>query len=100
VPEERASANAWTSFTQALGITISGEATQTVHVSRSALTGTARAAHTVIEAKPQSSALVILHSTGQANLTENVEIIVGDAANLTVVSVQQWDDDGSVVMRV
>jgi Fe-S cluster assembly protein SufD len=36
---------------------------------------------------------VILDSTGQSKLAENVEIVVGDGANLTVVSVQGWDDD-------
>ena len=92
-PEDRASANAWSSFDRALAITISGEVAQTVTVARSGLGGASRAAHTVIEAKPQSSALVILESTGEAKLSENVEIIVGDAADLTVVSVQQWDDD-------
>ena len=52
-----------------------------------------RAAHVIIEAKPFSTGLVILANTGPARLTENVEIIVGDGANLTVVTVQQWDDD-------
>ncbi|MET4636977.1 Fe-S cluster assembly protein SufD [Mycetocola sp. 2940] len=92
-PEERASANAWTQFDQALAITVSGEEAKTVRVRRSGLGNGPRAAHILLEAKPFSTGLVILANAGQARLTENVEIIVGEGANLTVVTVQQWDDD-------
>ena len=54
----------------------------------------ARAAHTVIEAKPHSRGVVILDNSGDALLSENVEITVGDGARLTVVSVQDWAHDG------
>lgn len=92
-PEERASANAWTQFERALAVTVSGEEAKTVRVSRSGLGGGPRAAHVIVEAKPFSTGLVILANTGQTRLSENVEIVVGDGANLTVVTVQQWDDD-------
>jgi Fe-S cluster assembly protein SufD len=91
-PEERASANAWTNFEQALAITVTGEEAKEVTVTRSNLGSTPRAAHTVIEAKPFSQAVVILENTGDARLTENVEIILGESANLTVISLQEWDD--------
>lgn len=93
IPEERASANAWSSFDKALAITVSGEEAAAVTVARSALGTAPRAAHTIIEAKPFSQGLVILQNDGDAQLTENVEIIVGDSASLTVVTVQQWNDD-------
>lgn len=92
-PEERASANAWTNFDQALAITISGDEHAEATVKRSALGATARAAHTVIVAKPNSRGLVVLENSGGALLSENLEIIVENDANLTVVSVQQWDQD-------
>ncbi|MET1052016.1 MAG: Fe-S cluster assembly protein SufD [Mycetocola sp.] len=92
-PEERASANAWSNFDSALAVTVSGDERKTVRIGRSAFGTGARAAHVIIEAKPFSSGLVILTNTGQARLTENVEIIVGDGAQLTVVTVQQWADD-------
>ena len=50
-------------------------------------------AHIVIEAKHHSKALVIIDHTGSAQLTANVEIVTEDGADLTVVSVQRWDDD-------
>lgn len=93
IPEERAAANAWSQTEQVLRIDVSGEEKKRAVIRRSTLGTTPRAAHTVITAAPFSSALVILDSLGQAKLTENVEIVVGDGAHLTVVSVQGWDDD-------
>ena len=92
-PEDRASAAAWSAFEKALHFTISGEHDEAITLSRKGYGSEARAAHTIIEAAPQSKGVVILFHTGQAHLTENVEIVVGDGADLTLVSIQQWDDD-------
>jgi Fe-S cluster assembly protein SufD len=92
-PEERAAANAWSTFEKALAITVSGEEAKEITLTRSNLGGGARAAHTVIEAKPFSQAVVILQNTGDVRISENVEIIVGESANLTVVTVQEWNAD-------
>lgn len=93
IPEDRASANAWSSFRTALHIGVSGDTTP-LTVTRSGLGTAARAAHVLITAAPQSSGLIVLDSRGSANLAENLEIIVGEGAHLTVVSLQEWDDDG------
>lgn len=91
-PEERGAAAAWSAFGEAHLVTVTSEDAVTAIVERSALGTTPRAAHTVIEAKPHSRGLVILENTGDAQISENVEIVVGDGAELTVVSVQQWAD--------
>lgn len=93
VPEERASANAWGAADGALHVHVSGEDEKQTIVSRRDLGSAPRAAHTVITAAPYSRGVVIVENSGTAQLTENVEIIVGDGASLTVVSTQQWDDD-------
>ena len=93
IPEERASANAWSSFDEALAITVTSEEHVTVTLSRSGLGSAPRAAHMLIIAKPNSNATVILESSGPATLSENVEIVVEDGATLTVVSLQEWADD-------
>jgi Fe-S cluster assembly protein SufD len=90
VPEEKASANAWHSFDKALAITISGDAHVEFTVLRPGLGNAARAAHTVITAKANSNGVVVVQNTGDAQLSENVEIVVEDGARLTVVSVQEW----------
>lgn len=50
-------------------------------------------AHIIIEAKENSRATVVLNHTGSAQFAENVEIIVRDGAHLTVIAVQDWEDD-------
>jgi len=50
-------------------------------------------AHHVIEAGPYSKATVVLRHQGSGVHTGNVEVIVGEGAQLTVVSVQDWADD-------
>jgi len=49
------------------------------------------AGHLVIEAKPNCSATVVITHTGQARHIGNVEVLVGEGARLTVVSIQDWD---------
>ncbi|WP_350349847.1 Fe-S cluster assembly protein SufD [Agromyces sp. G08B096] len=93
LPEDRASANAWSSFGEALLVSITGEDDKVASVSRTGLGSAPRAAHTVIEAAPNSRGLIVLRGAGDARLAENVEILVGEGANLTVVSLQEWTDD-------
>ena len=93
--EEKASANAWASIEHALSITVSGEEAQQGTITRANLGSTPRGAHTVITGKKGSTGLVVLQGTGEANLSENVEIVVEDDAHLTVVTVQEWADDAT-----
>ncbi|CAN5357528.1 Fe-S cluster assembly protein SufD [soil metagenome] len=52
-------------------------------------------AHVVLEAGHHSKALIIVDHTGSTDHTGNLEIIVGDGAELTVVSLQRWADDAN-----
>ncbi len=92
-PEERASANAWSSFAKALAITFGGEEASSATVIRTAVGASARGAHTVITARHHSNATVVLLNSGAAMLSENVEIVVEEGASLTIVSVQEWAAD-------
>ncbi|MCU1523529.1 MAG: transporter permease [Microbacteriaceae bacterium] len=92
-PEERASANAWSSFEKALSITVTGEEPVEVLVNRAGLGDAPRAAHTVIIAEHHSRGTVVLQNSGRALLSENVEIVLEEGAQLTVVTVQEWADD-------
>ena len=94
-PEDRGSANAWSSFDKALAITLTSEEHVDVVLTRSGLGTAPRAAHTVITAKPHSDSTVILRSSGDAHLAENVEIVVEAGARLTLVSVQEWTDEST-----
>jgi len=93
LPEDRVSANAWSSFEQALLIGFAGTEDTEATITRSALGSGPRAAHTVVEIAPGARGTLILQNRGSAHLAENVEFLVGANADVTVVSVQEWDDD-------
>ena len=92
-PEDRTSAAAWSSAEAAYLVTIPSESDTDceVRLTFNSHDLTPSAAHIIIDAKPHSKATVIIDHTGDATLAENVEIIVGDEANLTVVSIQDWN---------
>jgi Fe-S cluster assembly protein SufD len=90
-PEDRAAANAWTNFEKSLHIRLEGDA-ETLTLTRERLGSTPRAAHTVISAAKGATGIVVIDSRGDAKLTENLEIVLEPDANITVVTVQEWDD--------
>jgi Fe-S cluster assembly protein SufD len=48
--------------------------------------------HFIIDAQPNSSATVVMDHLGEATVAANVEVILSNGANLTLISVQDWDD--------
>lgn len=93
IPEDRASANAWAAVEKVLHVQVTAPDAAELVIKRDRFGSDARAAHLVVEAAPNSAGTVILEQSGAANLVENVEIVVGDGASLTVVTVQEWDDE-------
>lgn len=96
VPRDRVSARAWsaTKLGHLVEIPIEAEPTGVTLVGiHGESLSTASAGHLVIKAGRFSKAVVVLRFTGSAVLADNVEIIVEDGAQLTVVSVQDWAED-------
>jgi Fe-S cluster assembly protein SufD len=96
VPADRVSARAWQAAETVTVVTIDKEAVvdgPTIITHTGVSTETASAGHAVIVAEPFSRATVVLEFTGSAVVADNVEIVVGDGAQLTVLSVQDWADD-------
>jgi Fe-S cluster assembly protein SufD len=50
-------------------------------------------AHLVLQTEESSTATFVLDHTGSAQVAENVEMIVGDNSQMTVISLQNWEDD-------
>jgi Fe-S cluster assembly protein SufD len=95
IPEDRVSANAWENFSEATVVTVPAEFEADTEISV-LITGqetAAAAQHLVIVAEKFSKAVVVLDHLGSAVVSENVEIVVEDGADLTVVSLQEWNDD-------
>jgi Fe-S cluster assembly protein SufD len=96
VPNDRVSARAWQAAPSTTEIRVAAETevTEPVIVTHKGLrTDEASAGHAVIVAEPHSSATVVLQFEGSAVVADNVEIVLGDGARLTLVSVQDWADD-------
>ena len=93
LPEDRPSAAAWGSAQQAYLVTIPGDATADceIQIGIGSESESPSALHVIIEAKPFSRGTVVLDHKGDAVLGENVEIIVGDEADITVISIQDWN---------
>ena len=96
VPPDRVSARAWQAAQSVFLVDVPKEHTGDEPTTVT-LTGTgndvASAGHLLIRAGDFSRSRVVLRFQGTATLAENVEIVLGDGAELTVVTVQDWDDD-------
>jgi Fe-S cluster assembly protein SufD len=93
IPEDRVSAAAWESAEQAYLITLPANEKLDCEVQLGVVSHdtTPSALHLIVEAKAGSEGTVIIDHRGDAVLAENVEILVGDNAHLTVVSIQDWN---------
>lgn len=96
MPNDRISARAWAAATSTYVVDLPAETVLDEPVLIT-LTGTAAetatAGHLVIRAAQFAQGTVVLRHQGSAIWADNVEIVVGDGAKLTVVTVQDWADD-------
>jgi Fe-S cluster assembly protein SufD len=96
VPADRVSARAFAEFREATVISVPADVevqTPTFVTFRGEGADGAAFGHTVVEVGPNARATVVFEYVGSATLADNVELIVGEGAALTVVSLQTWADD-------
>ncbi|HEX6197098.1 MAG TPA: Fe-S cluster assembly protein SufD [Jiangellaceae bacterium] len=96
VPMDRPSARAWAESDKVLHVTAPAEAVTerpTYLRLRGLATEKAASGHVVITAEAYSQSVVVVEYTGSATFNDNIEIVVGEGANLTVVTLQDWADD-------
>lgn len=95
-PVDRVAAQAWDGFEHATVLTVPRE-TRLPEPVVVAISGTdvsgAAFGHLLVDVQAHAEAVVVLDHTGSATYADNVEVRVGDAAHLTLVSLQDWDDD-------
>lgn len=89
--EDRASANAWEASSDVLVIELSEDVAGTVVLSRNAFGPVARGAHTIVKALPNSHVTLLVVSSGDALLAENIEFDIAQGANLHVVFTGEWN---------
>ena len=95
IPADRVSARAYASFGEATVITVPAEAgaSRPTVVTVTGNGAGAAYGHLLIQAEPFSRAVVVLDHRGSATYADNVELVVGDSASLSVVSLQDWAAD-------
>ena len=95
-PADRVAAQAFSSFTAATVVTV-GRDTQVAEPIEITVTGPGVDAvaygHLQIRVEELAEAVVVIDQRGSGTYADNVEFVVGDAARLTVVSIEDWADD-------
>lgn len=96
VPGDRVSAQAYASFNQATVVTVPKEvvvAAPIVLRLRGEDASHAAYGHTTVIVEPMAEATLILDHAGSATYADNVEIVVGEGAKLSMISLQNWASD-------
>lgn len=94
LPEDRVSAEAWNAVDAAYYLKVKAtDSNSQVHLTVDSHDEEASALHIIVEAEKFANATVVIDHRGTAQLAENIEVIAGDEAKLTVVSIQDWADD-------
>ncbi len=97
IPADRVSAAAWAGFTEATVLTVPADTDSDrpswITVRGEDTAGGAAFGHTLVQVEAGARATVVLEHGGSATYADNVEIVVGDGARLTVVSLQDWAAD-------
>ena len=94
-PADRASAAAWACAEKATLVTIPNEVelAEPVSITMTVQDGARVNGHLIVDVGRFAKAIVVLTHKGSAQCAANVELRVGDGAELTFVTVQEWDDD-------
>lgn len=96
VPVDRVSARAWEAAQSVFEITIPADAVVEQPTTLRLIGGgieKAAAGHLLVRAGRFSKAVVIVDYNGSATWAENIEVVLEDGAELTFVTVQDWNDD-------
>lgn len=93
LPEDRIAAAAWTNASKTLLIEVAAntEIAEPQMVKISPMTSEAKAAHIFVHVQNHSRLTMVLDHVGTGVLAENVEIVLGDGAELNFVSLQEWE---------
>ncbi|MGH3793449.1 MAG: Fe-S cluster assembly protein SufD [Pseudonocardiaceae bacterium] len=96
VPADRVAAQAWSSAVQATVLTVPAETRlddPVMILVAGPGVGEVAYGHLQLRLESFAEAVVVLDYRGSGTYAENVELVLGDGARLTLVSVQDWADD-------
>lgn len=95
IPDDRTSAAAWASFSQATVITVADnlEIDTPITVSVEGNSMDPAAQHIYVAVGANTHVNLVINQTGKAIVSQNIEFAIGEGANVNVTSVQAWDDE-------
>lgn len=93
LPEDRISASAWTNASKTLLIEVPAntEVTEPQFVKISPVLTEATAVHIFVHVQTHSKLTLVVDHVGRAVLAENIELLLEDGAELSFVSLQEWE---------
>jgi Fe-S cluster assembly protein SufD len=93
IPEDRVSAAGWEAAKAAYLISVPKESNPEApsRIQIQSMVSDPSALHVVVHAAKHSNSTIVIEHSGDAVLSENIEVIVEDEANLTLVSIQEWN---------
>jgi len=95
-PADRVAAQAWSAFAEATLVTVPRDTKASAHVLVTVIgpgEGETGYGHLQLRAERFSEAVVVVDYRGSGTYGENVELVLGDGAQLTVMFVHDWADD-------
>ena len=95
VPDDRTSAAAWASFSEATVITVADnlEIDSPITVSVEGNSTDPAAQHIYVAVGANAHVNLVINQTGKAIVSQNIEFAIGEGANVNVTSIQAWDDE-------
>ena len=95
VPDDRTSAVAWNSFSEATVVTIADNVNieEPVRISVEGNSTDPAAQHIHVAIGANSKVNLVVNQTGKAVVSQNMEFAIGEGATANVTSIQAWDDE-------
>ncbi|MGE3284690.1 MAG: Fe-S cluster assembly protein SufD [Pseudonocardia sp.] len=92
-PADRVAAAAWSAFADATLVTLDGTPEPVTIDVTGPGEGAVAAAHLQLRLNPHTQATVVVEQRGSGALADNLEIVLGDGAQLHLVVTDEWADD-------
>jgi len=93
-PADRVAALAWSGSPAATVVTMEGQLEPVTITVAGPGAGRTALAHLQLRAGTHAEAVVVLDYTGSGTLADNVEVVLGDGAQLTLIVIDDWTADG------
>ncbi|MGD9529115.1 Fe-S cluster assembly protein SufD [Pseudonocardia sp.] len=92
-PADRVAAAAWSAFADATLVTLEGTPEPVTISVTGPGEGAVAAAHLQLRLTPHAQATVVVEQRGSGTLADNLEVVLGDGAQLNLVVTDEWADD-------